>query len=87
MTRTMSFWQRGFHPKLFGHSAEFPESGCLRRLLLSGARPQEEGRSIRDMARSLNCRYILTGTLRHAGKMIRVTAELTDAQHETLMWL
>jgi non-specific serine/threonine protein kinase len=50
------------------------------------ARPQEEGVSLRDMARSLNCRYILTGTLRRAGKKIRVTAELTDAVHETLIW-
>lgn len=50
------------------------------------ARPQEEGMSLRDMARSLNCRYILTGSLRRAGNKIRVTAELTDALRETLIW-
>lgn len=50
------------------------------------ARPQEEGASLRDTARSLNCRYILTGSLRHSGKKIRVTAELTDGLNETLIW-
>lgn len=50
------------------------------------ARPQEEGSSLRDTARALNCRYILTGTLRRAGSKIRVTAELTDGARETLIW-
>jgi serine/threonine protein kinase/tetratricopeptide (TPR) repeat protein len=41
---------------------------------------------VREIARSLNCRYLLTGNLRRAGSRVRVVAELTDAAHETLLW-
>lgn len=53
---------------------------------LASFRFKENVTDLREIARSLNCRYLLTGSLRRAGSRIRVAAELTDAVHETLIW-
>ncbi len=53
---------------------------------LGSFRFQDEQRDPIEVARSLNIRYILTGSLRQAGNRIRVIAELTDAAAGIQLW-
>ena len=46
----------------------------------------QESADLRALADNLNVRYILTGSLRRAGKRIRVTAELSDVIEDALIW-
>ncbi|HUP65604.1 MAG TPA: protein kinase [Thermoanaerobaculia bacterium] len=41
---------------------------------------------IRPVARELNVRYVLTGSLRRAAEQIRITTALIDGEDETLVW-
>ncbi len=41
---------------------------------------------VRDVAQKLNSRYILSGSLLHAGNRIRVIAQLTDVEHDREIW-
>ncbi len=41
---------------------------------------------IRDVARELNVRYVLEGSIRHAAKRVRVTAQLIDAATGAHVW-
>jgi len=53
---------------------------------LASFRYQAESADLKAVAKTLNTRYILTGTLRHAGQRIRVTATLTDAVPGSQIW-
>ncbi len=41
---------------------------------------------IRDVARELNVRFVLEGSIRHAGNRVRVTAQLIDATSGAHVW-
>ena len=41
---------------------------------------------IRDVARELNVRFVLEGSMRHAGNRVRVTAQLIDAATGAHLW-
>jgi serine/threonine protein kinase/tetratricopeptide (TPR) repeat protein len=41
---------------------------------------------LKEVARALNIRYVLTGSFRRAGDRVRVLAELTDATDGTQVW-
>lgn len=43
-------------------------------------------KSTQELSRELNVRYILQGGVRKAGDNLRVTAQLADAQDDTLIW-
>jgi TolB-like protein/class 3 adenylate cyclase/thioredoxin-like negative regulator of GroEL len=47
-------------------------------------RPGE--RDVRDIAQALGVRYVLSGSVRRAGKHIRINAELTDARSGQQYW-
>jgi TolB-like protein len=42
--------------------------------------------SIPEIAKQLNVRYVLEGSVRRAGEMIRITAQLIDARADTHVW-
>ena len=46
----------------------------------------ESGLDMQKLAADLNVRYVLTGSLRRAGKRIRVIAELSDAIEGSVIW-
>ncbi|HLH49136.1 MAG TPA: adenylate/guanylate cyclase domain-containing protein [Roseiarcus sp.] len=41
---------------------------------------------VRDIARELNVRFVLEGSIRHAGNRVRVTAQLIDATSGAHLW-
>src|SRR5262249_906326 len=47
-----------------------------------------KGKSLRpdDIARELNARYLVEGTIRRTPERIRVSVQLTDAMKGTLLW-
>ncbi|MBT5498330.1 MAG: hypothetical protein HOK54_21540 [Alphaproteobacteria bacterium] len=42
--------------------------------------------SARDAGGQLDCRYVVTGSLRESGSRVRITAQLTDAKTEEHLW-
>lgn len=53
---------------------------------LSSFRFKGEDCDVRKAAETLQCKYLLTGTLRRAGSRIRVVAELDDPANEAQLW-
>ena len=53
---------------------------------ISGAVIRERGLTAQDIARTLDVRGVLTGTVRRAGDRLRVTAELTDTRDGRVVW-
>jgi serine/threonine protein kinase/tetratricopeptide (TPR) repeat protein len=53
---------------------------------LASFRFQSSEHDLTEVAKSLNARYVLTGSVRHGGKRIRVIAELADALEGTQLW-
>ena len=43
-------------------------------------------RNLREIAESLGVAYVLEGSVRQAGKKVRITAQLTDARTDTRLW-
>ncbi len=43
-------------------------------------------KDLRVIARELDVRYLLEGSVRRAGTSLRVTAQLTDAEHDSHVW-
>src|SRR5262249_15008932 len=41
---------------------------------------------LESVAAALRIRYVLTGTVRHAGDRVRVSAELSDAEPGVILW-
>jgi eukaryotic-like serine/threonine-protein kinase len=78
------------------HLAEGIESEIVRALSgvpgvrvvsqLGSARFKDEDKDPMELARSLNIRYLLTGSVRQAGNRIRVIAELADAFAGIQLW-
>jgi TolB-like protein len=42
--------------------------------------------SVREIGRRLGVRYLLTGSLRRAGKRLQILVDLIDAEHEGVLW-
>jgi serine/threonine protein kinase/Flp pilus assembly protein TadD len=53
---------------------------------LSTFRYRDEAPDLHEIAGRLKIRYVLTGSLRRAGMRIRVMAELSDAQADSVLW-
>jgi serine/threonine protein kinase/Tfp pilus assembly protein PilF len=53
---------------------------------LASSRFKEDSGDLSSLARSLNIRYMLTGSVRRAGSKIRVIAEIDDAVAATQLW-
>jgi len=45
-----------------------------------------KSRTVREIGRSLGVRYLLTGSLRRAGRRIRITVDLVDVESENALW-
>src|SRR6185437_5789117 len=52
----------------------------------SSAKLKNSGWDLRRIARELNVRYALEGSVRRAGSALRITAELIDLESDTHMW-
>ena len=52
----------------------------------SAMRLKGSDKDLRTIARELGARYVLTGTIRHAGSSLRLTAQLVDAQADAQLW-
>ncbi len=47
---------------------------------------RQDGASAADLCRELGARYLLTGTVRRSGAVMRITAELVDGQRNETLW-
>jgi len=45
-----------------------------------------KARNVKTIARELNVKYVLQGSVRKAGNKLRITAQLVDAVDDTLLW-
>jgi TolB-like protein len=43
-------------------------------------------KTIREIARAVNVRYVLEGSVRKAGNNLRITAQLIDAVNDAHLW-
>ena len=52
----------------------------------SAMRMKGSDKDVRDIARELGARYVLTGSIRRSGTNLRITAQLLDAVADTQVW-
>jgi TolB-like protein/Tfp pilus assembly protein PilF len=61
-----------------------PGSFVIARTM--AARYRGEARDVRQIAKELGVRYVLEGSVQHAGTRVRVTAQLIDAETAAHLW-
>ena len=74
----------GIATEIIGVLSGVPDLRVASRLV--SFRFHEPIPDLKKVAKQLNIRYVLTGSLRRAANRIRVTAELTDALPATQLW-
>ncbi len=52
----------------------------------SSFRYRQPAPALADVCRELGSRYLVTGTVRRSGAMVRITAELVDGQNKETLW-
>lgn len=74
----------GIATEIVAMLSRMPDLRVVSQSAMSGFRGHET--EVRDIVKDLNIRYVLTGSVRHAGERVRVTAELSDAADFTQLW-
>jgi len=74
----------GIAAEIIAMLSRMPDLRVISRSAMSAYRGQET--AAREAVRDLQIRYVLTGSVRHAGDRIRVTAELSEAADFTQLW-
>ncbi len=81
LTRGQAYFADGLVEEVTTHLSKIP--GLF---VIAAARPQSEVADLRETAAALGVRYLLDGSVRRAGRRLRITARLVEGASATQIW-
>jgi len=82
--REQEYWSDGLSEEILNQLAQIGELKVTARTSSFSFKGKNE--DVRDIARELNVRYALEGSVRTAGNQLRITAQLIDATDGSHVW-
>jgi TolB-like protein len=82
--REQEYWSDGLSEEILNQLAQIGELKVTARTSSFSFKGKNE--DVRDIARELNVRYVLEGSVRTAGNQLRITAQLIDATDGSHVW-